>query len=166
MINDYGLCNYYNDTARVIPRIDKWIRKVRSKFGAICIPTSSPLREVMKMHQKIENSESNLKGLVLGALLDTESTSSHHEYEMLGRKFFFTDGVERIGKKIGAAFVYAHIQSNRRGFYDVTFQVLNTDENGSYMPAYIHALEKNIKEQPELWLMWSQDNVIKNIAVR
>ena len=154
-ICDYGMCNFYDDSMRQFPCLDKWLRSLRDRCGAISIPISSPLRKILNLHDEIENNQNKLKGFVIGSLLDTRNHSKNvSSCTIMGQKFPLHYGTERIGKRIGAAFVYAHISSPKRGFYNVVLERLKPDEDGSYMDAYIKALEKNIKMQPELWLMW------------
>ena len=152
---DYGMCYFYDDSMRQFPFLDKWLRSLRDRCGAMSIPISSPLRQILNLYDDIENKRSNLKGFVIGSLLDTRNHSKNDSScTIMGHKFPLHYGTERIGKRIGAAFVYAHISCAKRGFYDVKLERLEPDKNGSYIDAYIKALENNIKKQPELWLMW------------
>lgn len=155
-IDNYTMCHFYDDSMRSFPFLNIWIKKLRSRFGAINIPVSSPLRDILSLRNKIESGESQYKGFVIGSLLDIEDNKPKGNYKcLLGRNCILHLGTEKIGKRIGAAFVYANIRSYNRGYYEVTLKELYPDETGSYMNAFISALEQNIREQPELWLMWT-----------
>ena len=149
------MLNYYDDSARSIPYIDNWLKSVRDRFGAISVPVSSPLRPIVRLYHNIENRKSEYKGFVLGALLDVKKNNPKNKYHnLLGQDIPFHFGAEKIGRKIGAAFVYANISLIEKGYYEVTLKKLKPDKNGSYMKAYMNELESNIMAQPDLWLMW------------
>lgn len=154
-IHDYGMCNFYDDSVRNYPYLNRWLKSIRERWGAISVPVSSPLRDIMKMHTDIKSGHSNLKGFVIGSLLDTRASAFYHPKAMImGQELPLHYGTERIGRRIGAAFVYAHISRSCRGHYKVLLKELQPNSDGSYMDAYIKAIEENIMEQPELWMMW------------
>lgn len=155
-IEGYGVCNFYDDNSRKYPYLDKWLKTIRDRNGAISIPISSPLRPILKLHSAVEAGESDIKGFVIGSLSDIPRRGPHSQKVfVMGQEVPLATGTEKIGRRLGAAFVYAHISCPRRGYYTVTLKELHPDSSGSYMAAYIEALEANIREQPELWLMWS-----------
>ena len=155
-IDNYAMFHFYDDSMRTFPYLNMWIKKLRSRFGAINIPVSSPLRDILSLRNKIESGESHYKGFVIGSLSDIECNNREGYCTcLLGRNCTLYKGTEKIGKRIGAAFVYADIRSYNRGYYEVTIKELYPDKTGSYMNSYISALEQNIREQPELWLMWT-----------
>ena len=67
-------------------------------------------------------------------------------------------GTEKIARKIDFPVVYISVKRLKRGFYNVTAEVLaehpkeTADEQISTM--HTARLEKDIREQPEIWL-WS-----------
>ena len=155
-LGDYGMCNYYDDSIRSIyPELDQWIQNLRSRCGSINIPISSPLRAILKLNQEITSDDSQLKGFVLGSLLDTRKVGPNQQKaSIMGEEFPLHYGTEKIGLRLGAAFVYAHMSCPERGQYEVTLKHIHPDEKGSYMKSYIEELEYNIQQQPSLWLMW------------
>ncbi len=154
--NKYGMCSFYDDTIRsVCPALNQWLERLRSRCGCICVPISSPLKKILCLHSEIETGKSQLKGFVIGSLLDTRKFGVNERRTLImGEEFPLHYGTEKIGRRIGAAFVFAHINCLERGLYEVTLEQLNPDSEGSYMKAYINALERNIRSQPSLWLMW------------
>ncbi len=153
---DYGMCNFYDDTIRsTYPTLDQWIQNLRSRCGSINIPISSPLRTILRLNDEIINGRSQLKGFVIGSLLDTRKLGPNERItSIMGEEFPLHYGTEKIGIRLGAAFVFAHMTCPKRGQYEVTLKQLQPDEEGSYMKAYIEALECNIRQHPALWLMW------------
>ncbi len=155
-LSHYGMCSFYDDSIQSdFPFLDCWLKNLRSRFGCKCIPISSPLKPILQLYEEIETGKSDLKGFVLGSLLDTRKIGANKQTAMImGEEFPLHYGTEKIGKLIGAAFVYAHIECTVRGQYEVTIEQLKPDTDGSYMNAYLNALERNIRKQPFLWLMW------------
>lgn len=151
----YAMLNYYDDSTRSIPYIDNWLKSIRDRFGAISVPISSPLRSISGLYHEIENGNSEYSGFILGALLDIKKKNLKNIFHnMTEQDIHLHYGAEKIGRKIGAAFIYANISIIEKGYYEVTLKKLRPDENGSYMKAYMNELESNILAQPDLWLMW------------
>ncbi len=154
-LNGYGMCNFYDDGIRDFPYLDKWLRELRGRCGALSIPISSPLHDILRLYNTVEKGDSDLKGFVIGSLLDTRKSSPNQPNALImGQEMPLHYGTERIGRRIGAAFVYAHISCPSRGQYAVTLKELHPNSKGSYMDSYIRELEENIRQQPELWMMW------------
>ena len=65
-------------------------------------------------------------------------------------------GAEAIGVKLNAHFVYGSMKCTRRGYYEMTFKPINPieGEEFTYSKQYQRMLEKDIIEQPHIWL-WS-----------
>lgn len=68
-------------------------------------------------------------------------------------------GGEKIGRKLNAKFLMAHIAKPRRGYYEVTVRDVQptaeefANKNGyPYSLAFMRMLEENIREQPEIYL--------------
>ena len=157
-IPGYRVFNYYMPVGDNNP-IEKFIKDSRSKYGATLIPVSSPLRELLCAKNDIENGISDAEGFVLGSLADMGSRlKNSHKINFLGQTTGVQTGTERVGRKLGAAFVYGKILRKERGYYEIELQELSPmDANSNkyaYTEEFYRQLEKNIKEYPELWLMW------------
>ena len=67
-------------------------------------------------------------------------------------------GTEVIAKKIGYPVVYSNVKRVRRGYYEMTVEMLVEDPkktaDGEISDLHTRKLEQDIREQPETWL-WS-----------
>jgi KDO2-lipid IV(A) lauroyltransferase len=125
----------------------------RERFGVITIPSKKGYRALMNYAQK------DIMTAVL--LLGDQRPPPHSKgfwTMFLNQETAFLMGTERIAQKTRQAVVYPHVLKEKRGRYQVEFIPLlpeqETPGQGELIKAYARALEKNIREQPELWL-WS-----------
>ena len=159
--NKYGMFSYYNMTNN--KTIDGWVRKRRERFGAVCIPIQYPMRHIIKCKHEMDAGKSEKLGYILGSLADFRPRRSAATGVVT---FFDRDeevlvGTELMGNILEAEFVYAHITRPQRGKYEVEFIPLDISEIGHpfpYTQAFYSELEKNIKLQPEIWMMWGGTN--------
>jgi len=65
-------------------------------------------------------------------------------------------GTEKIAKKMGYPIVYITIKRLKRGYYDILAEILSEDAkytaDGKISELHTARLEKDIREQPEIWL--------------
>ena len=65
-------------------------------------------------------------------------------------------GLDRLARKFGQAVLFIQVHRRKRGYYDITFHKLPeiTKETSPYgiTESYMRMLEKQIREEPELWL--------------
>ncbi len=156
---DYGMCHLYLSGEK--GKVMDWVLKIRSMYGAINIPTSSPLKTLYSLQQCMNNKKSIYKGYVFGTLADMDTTEDNpHVSHFFNHNLEMVTGSERIGRKMDMAFVFAHISRPRRGYYVVEFkdmQPVDLDNNPfAYTDEFVRLLEKNIREQPELWMQWGE----------
>ena len=160
---NYGMCNYYQATPDN-QQIEEWACQRRERFGAEGIPIQTPLRKILCIKQQLESGTTTKRGYVLGSLADFPPKDS----SATGSFFFFNKrikglvGTERIGKKIDAAYVYARMLRVGRGEYEVELIPLHNQQDDSpyqHTQAFYRELEKNIRLQPEIWLMWAYSNL-------
>lgn len=134
---------------------DRLMLALRSKRGGMCVEKQRILREMVRMRAE-------KKPVTVGLLSDQkprpEVTRTWTEF--LHQETGWLDGGEVLGKKFGYPVVYLYIRRVRRGYYDVDLRVLAADPKqtgeGEITRAYANILEKNILEQPELWL-WTHN---------
>lgn len=144
-----------------INKLTSWVLNLRGRYGAVNIPSNSPLRYLQKVNREMELGTYHKQGFIYGTLadMDTSSENPHvscffdHDMEML-------TGSERIGRKYNMTFVYANIKRPKRGYYEVEFipmtpADIDTNEY-AYTDEFVRLLEKNIRKQPELWMLWGE----------
>ena len=147
---------------------DRLMLALRSKRGGMCVEKQRILREMVRMRAE-------KKPVTVGLLSDQkprpEVTRTWTEF--LHQETGWLDGGEVLGKKFGYPVVYLYIRRVRRGYYDVDLRVLAADPKqtgeGNITRAYANILEKNILEQPELWLWthnrwkWGKPSAIRQV---
>lgn len=156
---EYGMCHLY--LAGEKGRMMDWVLNVRSKYGAINIPTNSPIKPLLQIKKNMNEGIDPHKGYVFGTLADMDTKEANpHTATIFDRKFEVLTGSERIGRKYDMAFVYAHISRPRRGYYVIELrEILPPDLETNpyaYTDEFVRMLEANIKEQPELWMQWGE----------
>ncbi len=154
-IPGYGMCHLY--LAGEQNRAMNWVLNVRSRYGAINIPTSSPLKSLVRLNESVADGES--KGYVFGTLADQDTSEKvPHTATFFGKQFEVLTGSERIGRKFDMVFVYANITRPKRGYYEVEFKEMTPKDVNTnpfaYTDEFVRMLEQNIRQQPELWMQW------------
>lgn len=157
-IQGYTMCNFYFSADANNP-IEKHVKQTRSRFGAKLIPTKSPIKEIIKLKDLVENEQIPHKGFVIGSLADLPASAKDaYRVKFLNKSYKVQTGTEKIGRKLNAAFVYGYTRCITRGYYEIEIQELNPSDADFNMFAYtedfFRHLEKNIQEQPELWMLW------------
>ena len=135
--------------------IDTLMLAIRGKRGGVCVEKQRILREMVRYRAE-------KKVFTVGLLSDQkprpEVTRTWTTF--LGLETGFLDGGEVLGKKFGIPVFYAHIRREKRGYYRVQMIPLCTtpkeSAEGEITKAYARALERNIQEQPALWL-WTHN---------
>lgn len=65
-------------------------------------------------------------------------------------------GAERIGKHVGAAAYFAHVERPRRGYYECHVELLTSDmkeyDDFKLSELFMRRLEREIRECPHMWL--------------
>ena len=132
---------------------DRHFSKFRSQYGLELIPM---IRTGKTLYRYEEAGINTLVGLVA----DQTPPKSKIQY---WTKFLNQDtpiylGIEKLSHKFNMVVVYLHIDKVRRGYYEVTPEII-TDEPARLRPyevteKHVELLEDQIKRRPELW-MWS-----------
>lgn len=131
--------------------MDKFIYWLRCRFNSTGIPQKQALRKMITLVR------SNKKALF--GLISDQRPARDPEPEwmtFLNQETAIITGAEAIGVKLNAHFVYGSMKCTKRGFYEMTFKPIEPieGEDFSYSKQYMRMLEKDIMEQPHLWL-WS-----------
>lgn len=129
--------------------MDKLMQRIRLKRGGI-VEKKQLLRHIIS-HRKDEI-------LCYGMLGDQGPTpvNQHMWTTFLNQETSFLDGSEVLSKKFGFPCIFLTIRRPKRGYYDCTLHPLTGKghENEDYpiTREYAEMLEKNIQEEPHLWL--------------
>ncbi len=99
---------------------------------------------------------------VLGLISDQKVSprNAYHWTEFLHQDTSFLGGGEVLARKLDLVVVYLHIREVSRGYYRARFEQLTLNApqtaKGEITELFARTLEKNILEQPHLWL-WSHN---------
>lgn len=131
--------------------MDKLMYRLRNRFNTVGIPQKNTLRTILTMMKEG-------KQPLLGLIAD-QRPQRYPEPEwttFLNQDTPIITGGETLGRKLNAHFIYGSIKCIRRGYYEITLQpiVPVEGEEYSYSKQYMRLLEKDIREQPHMWL-WS-----------
>ena len=101
----------------------EYVLKTRSRYGAVNIPSKSPLKYLMMVRQSIMEEKYPFQGFVYGTLADMDPmTENQYVSEIFDHKIEMFTGSEKIGVKYDMAFVYASMSRINRGEYSVRFE--------------------------------------------
>lgn len=135
--------------------MDRLMLAIRAKRGGACVEKQRILREMVRYRAE-------KRPMTVGLLSDQKPRPevTRTWVQFLHQETGFLDGGEVLGKKFGFPVFYLYITRTARGYYHVNMRTLaaapkNTAE-GEITKSYAQILEKNIQEQPELWL-WTHN---------
>lgn len=140
-------CQIYHPlTSKVM---DKLIYRLRSRFNTTGIPQKQALRAILSM---LKEGKQPLLGLIAD-----QRPQRHPEPEwmtFLNQDTPIITGGEVMGRKINAHFIYGSAKCVRRGYYEITFHPIEPVEGEEYTfsKQFMRMLEKDIIEQPHMWL--------------
>ena len=142
-------CQIYHPLSSKV--MDKLIYRLRSRFNTTGIPQKQALRAILGM---LKEGKQPLLGLIAD-----QRPQRHPEPEwmtFLNQDTPIITGGEVMGRKLNAHFIYGSVKCIRRGYYEITFQPIEPVEGEDYTfsKQFMRMLEKDIIEQPPMWL-WS-----------
>jgi len=123
--------------------------QIRERFGNICIESQAGFKVLLK--------NSKDKNLTITYVIGDQSpmsNSSMHWTNFLNQDTAFLVGADRMAKKCNQQLIYPYVTQSKKGYYDIEFKVIDMESEIEPKEIYANLLEKNIKQQPELWL-WS-----------
>jgi len=129
---------------------DKLIFNMRTRWGSGLIP----MRETYETMKSTKNTKSAT------AFIADQTPSPDNAYwtKFLNQETPVFWGTERIAKKLNYPIVYMSIRRLKRGYYKIFTEMLietpRQTKAGEISEAHTRRLEKDIIEQPEIWL-WS-----------
>jgi Kdo2-lipid IVA lauroyltransferase/acyltransferase len=132
---------------------DSFMRRIRSKYGAILTPMSQIVREIFR-------SRKANTPVLAGIAGDQTPAKNEINYwtTFLNQDTPVFTGAGKIASKFGMAVVFLNIEKVRRGHYNMKIETLFDDCSGIdesvITEAHVRRLEEVIMERPEYWL-WS-----------
>ena len=126
---------------------DRWLRSLRSRFGARLVAAKSVLQELARMRDVA----------AIGMLADQVPRTSpeKHWVEFLGQDTAFYMGGELLGRGLRAQVCAVKMRRLARGRYELTLEPLNQPgeklPHGEVTTRYARALEAWIREDPAGW---------------
>ncbi|MFY0629720.1 MAG: lysophospholipid acyltransferase family protein [Flavobacteriaceae bacterium] len=146
--------NYYGSYTKVQnDYFDRMIKKMRSKFGMICIKSEKTVKNI------VLNSKEGNQGIYL--LISDQSP--HHgkiSYwsEFMGVTVPILNGAEVLAKKFDFVVVNINTTKIKRGYYQSEFSIITESSQQSksdqITEIYLRSIEKHIRKVPEYYL-WS-----------
>lgn len=131
--------------------IDRLLRKLRTKTGAILLPATQMKTAMLPYRDK---------QYMLGLVADQNPGNPARGYwfNFFGKPTPFVKGPEKYAKANDAAVVFVHITKKRRGYYEGHVRLATSNPNSfketELTKMYITYLEEVIRANPEMWL-WS-----------
>ena len=131
---------------------DKMMLELRGKRGGEYVEKNQLLRKLVVLRHSEHP-------YLIGMVADQKPSkrSSYIWTQFLHQETAFLDGSEVLAQKFGFSAVYARIESIKRGYYSIRFEVItdnpDTMQPGEMTKKYATLLEQNISSQPEqgLW---------------
>lgn len=132
---------------------DKLFLRLRSRFGATCVPMDESLTVVAGDYRR---GVPNITGYI--ADQSPKYESMHHFVDFLHHDTAVLTGAERLSRMVHAEVFYCDVSRPKRGYYTCRFVPMTPDastlDKFRLTDAYYSLLEENIIREPELWL-WS-----------
>jgi KDO2-lipid IV(A) lauroyltransferase len=131
---------------------DTFMLNLRSRFGGDIVPMSQLYRRLVTLrHQNISTT--------IGLIADqTPPPESAYWTTFLNQDTPVFNGTEKLAKKFEYPVVYLKIKKTKRGYYQLSATTVTENPNslpeGKISELHTEELEKNIREQPHIWL-WS-----------
>jgi Kdo2-lipid IVA lauroyltransferase/acyltransferase len=124
--------------------------RMRTRFGTKLIAMKDTFREMLSQRDELNAT----------AFIADQTPSPQNAYwtTFLNQDTPVFKGTEIIAKKIGYPVVYTRIKRVKRGYYEIFAELLvdnpKTTAEDEISELHTRCLEKDIKDQPEVWL-WS-----------
>jgi Kdo2-lipid IVA lauroyltransferase/acyltransferase len=146
--NPYQLVVIYRPLSNI--HFERMTSQMRTKFGTRITPVNNTLRDMV----------ANRSQVTATAFIADQTASPDNAYWtiFLNQDTAVFTGPEKLAKKFNYPVVYMNVRRPKRGYYEVTPELLflnpkDTTE-GEISEAFTKRLEKEILLQPETWL-WS-----------
>lgn len=136
------------------PFFEKLMQRIRERWGAKITERKSFQRTFLK-DRKIP------RLIVLAADQRPNLMDIRYRTFFMNRETAFFEGGEKLAKKFDLTVIYGHISKPKRGYYEYEYHILASPPYTGHIPhsitdKFIHLLEKNIRDQPALYL-WTHN---------
>jgi Kdo2-lipid IVA lauroyltransferase/acyltransferase len=132
------------------PYFEKMMSGMRTKFGTRITPLNQTLRDMVANRGKVTAT----------AFIADQTASPENAYwtNFLNQDTAVFTGPEKLAKKFNYPLVYMNVRRVRRGYYEITPELLFANPkdtaDGEICEAFTKRLEKEIISEPVTWL-WS-----------
>jgi KDO2-lipid IV(A) lauroyltransferase len=131
---------------------DQFMLNLRSRFGGDIVAMSQLYKRLITLRQQ------NIS-TTIGLIADqTPPPESAYWTRFLNQDTPVFNGTEKLARKFNYPVVFLNIKKIRRGYYQLSTSIItetpNTLAEGEISELHTRHLEKNIQEQPYIWL-WS-----------
>jgi KDO2-lipid IV(A) lauroyltransferase len=132
-------------------QFNRFINKLRSKNGAEVVPMKHIVRKI------IDNKSKQIRTFY-GFVADQTPAKAEIRYytEFLNQETPVFLGVEKISSRYGMAVVFLKARKVKRGYYEITFELLFEKSSGlpefTVTETHVKRLEEMINENPEYWI--------------
>ena len=125
------------------------LKKSRERFGVKLIPLGGATKKILNKSKSIKQ---NIYGIITDQ--SPQKKGINRFMTFLGLETGVSTHLEFIGKRIGADYFSTRIKKIKRGFYELEFKNINTndDKDVGVIEIFYKELEKQIIEKPEYWL--------------
>lgn len=132
--------------------MNDFLKQKREKFGSYLFPTEATSNMILKAKKEQSNFAFFLANDQAAPL------SSAYLTHFLNQPTTFFKGTEKIAEILNLPVVFISIQRKKRGFYTYHFELISAnaanEQKGFCLEKHAQCLEKEIQEEPSLWL-WS-----------
>ncbi len=150
-INNHTSIKCYGAYRRIKNKyFDKYIKENRGRFGSHFIQTRETIPQIVSNHKK---------GIIsMYGLLSDQSphiSKTHYWAPFFNHIVPIHTGAEMLAKRYDFAVIYMHTKMTKRGYYEITFELLsNSPEQTDAYPLtdlYLRKIENDITNYPELY---------------
>lgn len=135
--------------------MDRFFVTLREQFGGECIAMKETARHIIT---RSKGGAPEIIGFIADQCPKWEA--QHHWTQFMNHKTSFFVGSEVLAKRVQACSLYVEVTRPERGYYHCRITPISWEpcERANYeiTDVYASALEKQIQDQPELWL-WTHN---------
>ena len=167
-LEESGMCQIYHRLRDAA--FDEWLANNRSRFGAENIPMKETLRRLLQLRKGLQEHQyktpegRDVRGFFFGCIADQlpKKENVHLRVPFLNQDTAVFSGSEKLGRRFNMSFFYAKFTMPSRGHYEVEFEPMDFSaeeleaDEFAYTREYMHRLERDMRERPELWL-WTHN---------
>lgn len=136
------------------PFFEKLMMQIRTRFGGQMVEKAAFQRDYLRKRNQP-------RMIVLAADQRPGNRDIRYWTDFMNRETAFFEGAEKLAKRFSHPVLYAHVSKPKRGHYVFRYEMMDIPPYSgkpehSITEHFIALLEKNIREQPEIYL-WSHN---------